>query len=90
MDFSTMQSLLPWKRPAKGSHPARGLHPAMVRKSSARNSGKGHGKARTKGAHAFFDRMAFGWKTRAALYRHLSTQFANDIAAIPADRKSVV
>jgi type II secretory pathway component PulF len=56
----------------------------MVRKSSARNSGKGPGKARTKGVHAFFDRMAFGWKTRAALYRHLSTQFANDIAAIPA------
>ncbi len=42
------------------------------------------GKSKTKGFRAFMDRMAFGWKTRAAMYRHLSTQFANDIAAIPA------
>lgn len=45
------------------------------------------GVSRKKGFRAFLDRKAFNWKTRAAMYRHLSTQLSNDVATIPALEK---
>lgn len=37
-----------------------------------------------KGFRAIMDQWAFNWKTRAGMYRHLSTQISNDVAVIPA------
>ncbi|MHB1267685.1 MAG: hypothetical protein ACYCY2_08780, partial [Acidithiobacillus ferriphilus] len=77
-DLETFVAWLPWNPGGPtGLHPARGLHSASGRKKTV-------GNPKAKGFRAFMDRLAFGWKTRSALYRHLSTQFANDIAAIPA------
>lgn len=56
----------------------------FAKKRKRIGNGKTGGKQKAKGFRAFMDRMAFGWKTRAAMYRHLSTQMGNDIAAIPA------
>ena len=77
-DLETFVAWLPWNPGGPtGLHPARGSHPA-------RGTKKAVGNPKAKGFRAFMDRLAFGWKTRSALYRHLSTQFSNDIAAIPA------
>jgi hypothetical protein len=77
-DLETFVAWLPWNPGGPtGLHPARGLPPE-------RGTKKAVGNPKAKGFRAFMDRLAFGWKIRSALYRHLSTQFANDIAAIPA------